>query len=140
MVLSENTPTPARDWDAVPSVVRARSLLAGGKCRAALMEAWRAASVAVDADDERGYEVVGELAREIGEKATGRSSRSAATLVRYVENCQDPATAGSSGGSLLSRLFGVRAAPRTKVCPECAEHVREAAKVCRFCNHRFDDA
>jgi uncharacterized protein UPF0547 len=104
------------------------------------MEAWRAASAAVDADDERGYEVVGELAREIEEKATGRSRRSAATLVRYVENCQDPATAARSGGSMLARLFGVRSPPRTKVCPECAEEVREAARICRFCKHRFDEA
>lgn len=26
----------------------------------------------------------------------------------------------------------------TKVCPECAEEVKQAAKVCRFCGHRFD--
>lgn len=33
---------------------------------------------------------------------------------------------GSSGG--------------TKVCPECAEEVKAAAKVCRFCGSRFDSA
>jgi hypothetical protein len=26
----------------------------------------------------------------------------------------------------------------TKVCPECAESVKEAAVKCRFCGHRFD--
>ena len=25
-----------------------------------------------------------------------------------------------------------------KTCPECAEDVKEAAQVCRFCGHRFD--
>jgi hypothetical protein len=28
----------------------------------------------------------------------------------------------------------------TKVCPECAEEVKEAANVCRFCGYRFDAA
>jgi hypothetical protein len=26
----------------------------------------------------------------------------------------------------------------TKICPECAEEVKAAARVCRFCRHRFD--
>ena len=26
----------------------------------------------------------------------------------------------------------------TKICPECAEHIKEAANVCRFCGHRFE--
>jgi len=26
-----------------------------------------------------------------------------------------------------------------KTCPECAEDVKEGARVCRFCAHRFDD-
>jgi hypothetical protein len=28
----------------------------------------------------------------------------------------------------------------TKVCPDCAETVKEGAKVCRFCGYRFEDA
>lgn len=27
-----------------------------------------------------------------------------------------------------------------KICPDCAETVKAAAKVCRFCGHRFDEA
>lgn len=29
--------------------------------------------------------------------------------------------------------------PTTKVCPECAEEVKAAAAVCRFCSHRFSE-
>lgn len=28
----------------------------------------------------------------------------------------------------------------TKVCPRCAERVKAAALICRFCNHEFDPA
>ena len=35
----------------------------------------------------------------------------------------------SSGPSLIKE--------QTKVCPQCAEDVRAAARVCRFCGHRF---
>lgn len=28
----------------------------------------------------------------------------------------------------------------TQVCPRCAETVKAAAKVCRFCGHEFDPA
>jgi hypothetical protein len=36
------------------------------------------------------------------------------------------------------RVAAMPAAERTKVCPRCAETVKAAAAVCRFCNHEFD--
>lgn len=33
---------------------------------------------------------------------------------------------------------GVEAAPSSKTCPQCAEEVKAAALVCRFCGHTFD--
>lgn len=32
-----------------------------------------------------------------------------------------------------------RPAAATKTCPQCAEEVKTAAVVCRFCGHQFDD-
>ena len=29
--------------------------------------------------------------------------------------------------------------PDSMTCPRCAETIKAAAKVCRFCGHRFDD-
>ncbi|SIO39906.1 Uncharacterised protein family UPF0547 [Burkholderia sp. GAS332] len=39
-------------------------------------------------------------------------------------------------GSVAARSV----AEQTKVCPRCAETVKAAAMVCRFCNHEFDPA
>ena len=33
----------------------------------------------------------------------------------------------------------VAATDYTKVCPACAETVKAAAKVCRYCSHSFDE-
>jgi len=131
---------PSRDWDTAPNVVRSRELLAREKCRPALNEAWKAASVAVNTDDERGLAVVRRLAEEIEARASGRTQRQAAILGSYVEHCRDASASGARQGSLFARLFGVGRAPGTKTCPECAEQVRAQAKVCRFCGNRFPDA
>jgi hypothetical protein len=44
----------------------------------------------------------------------------------------------------LSVTYELRAtAPSSideKICPKCAEHIKAAAKVCRFCGHNFSPA
>ena len=50
-----------------------------------------------------------------------------------------PAPATTDAASAVAS--GSAATPaETKTCPQCAEEVKTAAVVCRFCGHRFDDA
>lgn len=140
MDIGEGSPQPLRDWEATASVVRARALLAHGRFRGAVHEAWKAADAAVRADDDRGYSVVREIAAEIGARASGRPQRNAVLLGRYLAHCQDGSTAEGRRAPLLSRLFGDRGVGGNKICPECAETVRAAARVCRFCGYRFGAA
>lgn len=119
--------------------MRARELLGRGKCRGALNEAWKAAFLAVNAEDDVGLSVVRGVALEIETRASGRSRRQAALLGSYLEHCRDASAFGTRQGSLLARIFGDGKSPPTKTCPQCAEQVKAKARLCRFCNHRFPD-
>ena len=50
---------------------------------------------------------------------------------------QDQAHYSSAGPAAVVAL-PEELASRTKICPQCAEEVKAAALVCRFCAHRFD--
>lgn len=52
----------------------------------------------------------------------------------------DAALKARAGASPPERFGQPEAPPDTKTCPECAETVKAAAKLCRFCGHRFDQA
>lgn len=44
---------------------------------------------------------------------------------------------GHGGGQAAGSPSAV-AEPDLKACPDCAEHVRSAARKCRYCGYRFD--
>ena len=80
-----------------------------------MREAWKAANIAVRAGDERGCAVVLDLAREIGERASGRAQRNAAVLGSYLSHCLDDSAEGMSRASPVARLLGFgRAKKKTK--------------------------
>jgi hypothetical protein len=39
---------------------------------------------------------------------------------------------------LIQARIAAATAGGAKVCPDCAEEVKAAANICRFCGHRFD--
>jgi hypothetical protein len=54
----------------------------------------------------------------------------------FQNQAADPTTGGGRSKSATPPIEG----QGTKVCPECAETVKSAAKICRFCRHSFASA
>lgn len=49
------------------------------------------------------------------------------------------ATAAATAAAPSSGAASAPSAVGMKVCPDCAEHVKAAARVCRYCGYRFSD-
>lgn len=119
---------------------RARALLQHGKHKRALVEAWRAVEVAVRRGDEGGLEAVRDVAGKVRDEASGRTKREAETLIAYSGHSLDAHRAGERPTTLFDRLFSRNRTAAVKSCPDCAESIKAAARVCRYCGYRFEDS
>ena len=115
---------------------KARDAIARGRMRAARRHVWQAANAAARRNDQRALEAAGELAAIIRDTVTGARRRQADILCSYCAAALENPRGGHR--TLLDFLFPFRRLEPTKRCPECAETVKAAAKLCRFCGYRFE--
>lgn len=121
------------------TVEKARAEFAAGKHSRALRHTWDLVMVGVNAKDAAALGVARDLAAEMSRGLSGKDQEQADQLVRFAEACIDSLERGEEQGSWWQRLLFGRTTKETfRKCPDCAESIKSAAKVCRYCGHRFE--
>jgi hypothetical protein len=99
---------------------------------------WRATSISVYRNNERGLQATIDLAGIAQGAPSRRVQEEARTISAYCQNCLNDIRQGQAPKRNFSRLFHREPPEPVKTCPDCAEQVKAAAKICRFCRHEFD--
>jgi hypothetical protein len=121
-------------------VERAREAYEQGDVKRALKLGWDAGTAAAAWPKQPELRKVEDLARLVMETSEGRLRDEARSLAIY---CAAARANPKQRFSLLTRSRNQSAdtpLEEVKICPDCAEEVKAAARVCRFCGYRFDDS
>jgi hypothetical protein len=122
-------------------LARAREALDRGEVRRASRRAWDAGLAAARVADARVLEAVIDVATAMRDRASGRARTEAEELVVFCTASLANARRSAPPRSMLATLLPRRPEPAPgKICPDCAETVKPAARVCRFCGYRFEPA
>ena len=119
------------------SLDRAREAYERGDLKRALRLGWDAGTAAAAQPDQSELRSAEDLARLVVEQSEGSLRDEALSLATY---CAAARSNPKQRVSLwaLSRARSGNAPPvEVKICPDCAEEVKAAARVCRFCGYRW---
>ncbi len=119
------------------SLEQARDALEAGRLKRALKHAWQAGLPATSRNDAGSLRDVIAVGAAIRDRASDRHADVAAALVAYcTEALENPRP--RRGLLARSRPGDATVDRDTKTCPACAETIKAAARVCRFCGHGLE--
>jgi hypothetical protein len=117
---------------------RARKALEQGDLRGAVKLGWTAAIAAARSRSVSELTAVRALGVAVRDRSEGREQDEARSLAVYCETALNQIESGVRERSPLMRMLS--RSPRDiamKICPDCAESVQPAARICRYCGHEF---
>ena len=119
------------------NVERARDAYERGDLKRALRLGWDAGTTAAAQPEQSELRMVEDLARLVGEQSEGSLRDEARSLATYCAAARSNPKQRLSLWTLSRTRSGNAPLGEVKVCPDCAEEVKAAARVCRFCGYRW---